>query len=172
MGNIGIGLMILAAIGATLGAAAWGYLKIRNKWFGQPGLKKKKLLTANELDFYRKLVAACGARWTVLVQVSMGAMVDTTLKPTHSRYWDVRNMFSQKICDFVLCDPKTLDPVLIVELDDVMHDFKKDQRRDSVTAIAGYQTLRFWSRNKPTIEELKQHIASELALNLKLARLD
>jgi hypothetical protein len=161
-----IALAVLAAMAAVVGVCVWGYFKAQDAWFGRNGLVKKKLLTNNELDFYRKLLVAVGPRWTVLAQVSMGALIDTSLKPAHPKYWDVRNRFAQKICDFVLCDPKTLEPVLIIELDDVMHDFKKDAKRDTVAGLAGYQTIRFWSRNKPSIEELKQHIGMELALNL------
>lgn len=163
-----IAIAILAGLILLVAACTLVYLKAKAKWFGRNGLIKKKLLTANELDFYQKLLLAVSPRWTVLAQVSMGALLDTALKPAHPRYWEVRNTFAQKICDFVLCDPRTLEPVLIVELDDVMHDFKKDARRDTIVGLAGYQTLRFWSRNKPTVADLKQHIEHELALNLTL----
>jgi hypothetical protein len=156
---------ILGGLALAIGGVVALILWIQRKWMGRYGFKKKQLLTPNEVDFYRRLVAACGSRWIVLAQVSMGALMDTTLKPSHPRYWDARNKFSQKICDFVLCEPSSLKPVLIVELDDVMHDFKKDEVRDTLAARAGYQTLRFWSRKKPSIQELKQHIIHELALN-------
>ena len=141
------------------------YEHFSRKHYGVHGFKPKKFLTANEVDFFSKLRQAAGPRWLVFPQVSMGALIDTTMKPAHSRYWDERAKFSGKICDFVLCDAVTLMPQIVVELDDVMHDFKKDMERDSLSARAGYRTLRFWSRNKPSVVELRRQLDRALALN-------
>ena len=142
-GFIALGLVALLAYGAYVFA---------KKYFGTHGLTQKRLLTPNELEFYFRLQHAVQGEFVVLVQVAMGALVDTTLKPNHPDYWKAKNAFNKKMCDFVLCEPATLAPVLIVELDDVMHDFKNYMKRDSITAIAGYKTIRFWSRNKPKVE--------------------
>lgn len=131
-------------------------------FFGE--LRPKVLLTPNEVDFYKRLCAAVQGQWVIFAQVSMGALMDTKLPPEDPAYWRARNQFASKICDFVLCHPKTLAPVLIVELDDVTHDFAKDARRDQLTARAGHRTIRFWSRNKPSVEELRLRISRELAL--------
>jgi very-short-patch-repair endonuclease len=160
-----IATSVLAGGGLVTVTVVVGYLWFAKRFLGHFGLQKKRLLTPNELDFYKRLLEAVSPTWTVLVQVAMGALLDTTLKASHPKYFEVRGKFSQKICDFVLCDPRTMAPVLIIELDDVMHDFSKDKVRDTVAAKAGYQTLRFWSRKKPTVQELKQHIECELALN-------
>lgn len=141
------------------------YERFSRKHYGVQGFKPKKFLTENEVDFFGKLRRAASPRWLVFPQVSMGALIDTTMKPAHARYWDERSKFSGKICDFVLCDAVTLVPQIVVELDDVMHDFKKDKKRDSLSARAGYRTLRFWSRNKPSVAELKQQLDRALALN-------
>ncbi len=156
---------------AVAGAIAAGLLVSRSaQWLertrlGRSGFKQKPLLTPNEVDFYHRLRQALGARWVVFPQVSMGALMDTRLEPAHGRYWAEREQFASKICDFVVCDAKGLKPVLIVELDDVMHDFNKDRRRDSLVCRAGYRTVRFWSRKKPTTQELKVLLDKELALN-------
>jgi len=131
---------------------------------GVPGLKSKRLLTDNEVEFYHRLSRAVAGDWLIFPQVSMGALVDTTLSPENPNYWPARSEFSSKICDFVLCHPKTLTPVLVVELDDVMHDFSKDAKRDELMARAGHRTLRFWSRKKPSIGDLKLEIDRALAL--------
>jgi hypothetical protein len=142
----------------------YGFIHLR--CYGVSGFKPKKFLTANEVDFFLKLRQAAGTRWLVFPQVSMGALIDTTMKPAHSGYWAERAKFSGKICDFVICDALTLAPQLVVELDDVMHDFKKDIKRDSLSARAGYRTLRFWSRKKPNVTELKRQLEKALALNI------
>lgn len=161
---------IVAVLG-TLAALAVGWLLhqahlfLQRRALGKFGYTKKKLLTGNEVDFYHRLTRAAGERWVVLPQVSMGALMDTTLKPAHPRYWDAKGEFNAKICDFVICDAMTLAPQLIVELDDRMHDFDKDRGRDSLVARAGYRTLRFWSRKKPSVDELRGHLKKALALN-------
>jgi hypothetical protein len=46
------------------------------------------------------------------------------------------NRTLQKHLDFVLCDPSTLAPVLVVELDDASHDLDDRQRRDDFVDAA------------------------------------
>jgi hypothetical protein len=151
----------IVLLGAALAAIRWMFIRR----FGRHGFKKKRLLTPNELQFYSLLKATAGPSWTILAQVSMGALIDTTLKPTHWQYWKARAAFAAKICDYVVCDTKTMTPQLVIELDDVMHDFKKDRLRDEIVATAGFRTLRFWSRKKPNAAELSKILAKELALN-------
>lgn len=127
------------------------------------GVHRKQLLTPNEVDFFKRLQLAAGGRWVVLAQVSMGALIDTTANPRHPKYWAFRQAFSSKICDFVLCDARTMAPVLIVELDDRMHDFDRDRSRDNFVAAGGYRTLRFWSRKKPSAVELRERLYATLA---------
>lgn len=160
-------IALLAITGALgLGWALHHVQKyVQQHILGRAGYTAKKLLTGNEVDFYHRLRVAAGAKWTVLPQVSMGALMDTRLLPAHPQYWEARSEFSSKICDFVICDSKTLKPQLIVELDDCMHEFDKDRVRDSLVARAGYRTLRFWSRKKPTTDELRVHLERALALN-------
>lgn len=136
---------------------------LKNRWLGKQGLKPKQLLTGNEVHFYHLLQKAVGPQWVVFPQVSMGALMDTTLQPAHPRFWDARSEFAAKICDFVVCDAKSLKPHLVVELDDRMHDFGKDAGRDKLMARAGYRTVRFWSRNKPSLEELRSKMIARLS---------
>lgn len=124
---------------------------------------KKNLLTGNEIEFMGRLERAVGNDFKILAQVSMGAIMDTKLTSEHPDYWEVRNSYSSKIIDYVLCDPKTLEPLLIVELDDIMHDFDKDRKRDALVARCGLATARFWSRNKPSVPHLRQQLLSRLS---------
>jgi len=156
---LGLSAVLLAFVGYK------GWERFARAKVGRHGLTQKTLLTGNEVDFFHRLQRALGPRWVVFPQVSMGALIDTRLKPAHPDYWDVRATFSSKICDFVVCDARTLKPQLVIELDDIMHDFAKDRVRDSMVAKAGYRTVRFWSRKKPSDTELKAILAKELALN-------
>jgi len=68
--------------------------------------------------------------------------------------WAVRAQFDRKIADFVICERGTLNVVALVELDDRTHDVKADRQRDAVTKAAGYQTIRYQSRQKPSEAEI------------------
>lgn len=152
--------LAVSVVGAAALAAgvhvAW--TRWRRRHVGELRFVRKTFLTPNEVDFYRRLTRAVSADFVVMAQVSMGALVDTALKPSHRLYWEVRAMFSGRICDFVLCDMRTLAPVLVVELDDRMHDFSRDEKRDAFLAQVGMRTLRFWSRNKPDVATLRARV--------------
>lgn len=165
--NSGTTIVILPIL---LGIAAAALVHGIRQWLvrtrlGEYGYRPKALLTPNELDFYHRLRKALPARFVALPQVSMGALMDTQYRPGHPNYWEARQQFSARICDFVVCDAQTMAPQLVIELDDKMHDFAKDRKRDSLVAKAGYRTLRFWSRQKPSVETLKTKLAVALALN-------
>ena len=115
---------------------------------------KKQLLTPNELHFYKRLVEAAGPERVVLCQVSMGALMDNRKGGSDKRSWALRAKYSQKIVDFVVCDAETMDVEWLVELDDRTHSKVKDAERDMMTRSAGYRTLRFESKKKPTVSEL------------------
>ena len=151
-----IGVIILAVV------SHWGWTKWSSRRVGSLHFVKKTFLTGNEVDFYRRLLRAVSGEFTVMAQVSMGALIDTALKPEHPMYWQVRQLYAGRICDFVLCDNKTLAPLLVVELDDKMHDFSRDEKRDAFIAQAGMRTVRFWSRNKPDAPELRESILKAL----------
>lgn len=127
------------------------------------GFRPKTFMTNNEVDFFHKLKSACASDYVIFAQVSMGALLDTKIARENPKYWQIRASFSSKILDFVICDPTNLSPLLIVELDDKTHNFDKDKVRDSFTALGGYKTVRFWSKNKPTVAELRTSILGHCA---------
>lgn len=126
-------------------------------------LAVKRLLTENEVEFLNRIESAVQGEVRVLCQVSMGALITTTLKANHPNFWKVRNSFSSKIIDFVICDKHSLMPLFLIELDDRTHDPVKDRKRDALVREAGLHTLRYHSRNKPSIQELRR----DILLNLK-----
>ena len=62
----------------------------------------------------------------------------------------------------MICAPYTLDVLLIIELDDRIHQASQDRKRDAIMSTAGYQTQRFNSKNKPSMAELAEHFAKLL----------
>jgi hypothetical protein len=129
---------------------------------GTHGFDRKALLTGNEIEFLGRLEKALDPHFRVLTQVSMGAVMTTSLSPEHPDYWAVRESYASKIIDFVICDVKTFRPLLVVELDDRMHDFAKDRARDALLSRCGLRTVRFWSRNKPGLADIRAALLKNL----------
>jgi very-short-patch-repair endonuclease len=114
----------------------------------------KPLLTANEKEFFARLDEAV-PEYLIQSQVAMGALMNGT--HAEGKDFATRSTFDRKIVDFVLLDDK-LDVVLLIELDDRTHKASKDTARDAMTRQAGYATLRFESRAKPAVPELRAQI--------------
>jgi very-short-patch-repair endonuclease len=114
----------------------------------------KPLLTANEKEFFTRLDEAV-PEYLIQSQVAMGALMNG--RHAEGKDFATRSTFDRKIVDFVLLDEK-LDVVLIIELDDRTHKSDKDAARDAMTRQAGYATLRFESRAKPPVPELRTQI--------------
>ena len=68
--------------------------------------------------------------------------------------WIIRSHFDRKIADFIICEPRTLRVLAIIELDDRTHDTKRDRERDAITQAAGIRTFRYSSREKPSVAEI------------------
>lgn len=117
-------------------------------------VRKKKLLTDNENEFMRRLERAL-PEYHVMAQVSMGALMDPSPQFEHLRY-----KYASKIVDYVICQKGTKEVVALVELDDRTHDVKKDAdaARDMLTASAGYKTLRWDSRRKPSVTQIRNQV--------------
>lgn len=115
--------------------------------------KSKPLMTKNEFEFFNRLVLAL-PEYYVCPQVSLGALLEgdtTDYKLKNS----IRLTFAQKFADYVVFS-KENTVIAIVELDDKTHVKEKDDKRDAMLNQAGYKTIRFESKNKPTIEEIKK----------------
>jgi hypothetical protein len=140
--------------GAVVLFSVWQKIKNRKA----PGLyKAKAVLTPNETEFYLRLKRAL-PRHIVLAQVSMGALIQPGIssRENNQEFFKLRATFAQKIVDYVVCDAE-LNVLALVELDDKMHDKQKDAKRDAMTRAAGYTTLRFESRRKPTEAEIASY---------------
>jgi len=142
----------LAAIAALFGVAA-ALLLVRSwkPWLTR--LQRKPLLTPNETEFFYRLTRALPHHW-VFPQVSFAAFLTDDGKLGKNARWSLRAKFDRKIADFVICERGGLKIVAIVELDDRTHSASADRKRDALTKAAGYQTLRFPSKQKPTEAEI------------------
>ncbi len=155
---------ILAAVALLLAApAVFLFLRSRKPWLAR--LRRKPLLTPNEVEFLYRLQRAL-PRFHVFPQVSFAAFLTDDSQLSGNAQWAVRAKFDRKIADFVICDRQTLKVVAVVELDDRTHIAQADRQRDAITKAAGYQTIRYQSRQKPTeaqIAALFQHARAWVA---------
>jgi hypothetical protein len=144
--------IILAALALLLAApAVFLFVRGRKPWLTR--LRRKPLLTANEAEFFHRLQRALPGHH-IFPQVSFAAFLTDDSQLSKKAQWAVRARFDRKIADFVVCERGTLKIVALIELDDRMHDAKSDRRRDAITKAAGYQTIRYQSRQKPSEAEI------------------
>lgn len=142
---------VLAAITTLL--VLWLLFGRRKPWLAH--VRRKPLLTDNELEFFNRLTRAL-PRYYIFPQVSLGAVLDADPNLTPKQRWIIRSHFDRKIADFIICEPRTLKVLAIVELDDRTHDPRRDRERDAITQAAGIRTLRYSSREKPSVAEIAQ----------------
>ncbi|MEL0252891.1 MAG: DUF2726 domain-containing protein [Novosphingobium sp.] len=117
---------------------------------GSPAPIAKPFLTAREQAMLKALEHVL-PMYRIHAQVAMGALLAAPRRPGKTFNPADRNAFSQKIVDFVIVDPTVGTVVALVELDDRSHDAAKDLLRDSMTAGAGYTTIRIPKSARPTV---------------------
>ncbi len=144
-------LIIPALALIALTTAAVFLFRGRKPWLTR--IRRKPLLTANEAEFFHRLQRALSG-FHVFPQVSFAAFITDDGKLSRKAQWAVRAKFDRKIADFIICDRQTLKVVAMVELDDRTHSAQADRQRDAITKVAGYQTIRYQSRQKPSQAEI------------------
>jgi Protein of unknown function (DUF2726) len=151
----------LAATAALIVLAlAFLVLRGRKPWLAR--IQRKALLTSNETEFFQRLQRALPS-YHVFPQVSFAALLTDDGKLSAKARWSVRAQFDRKIADFVICERGSLHVVALIELDDRTHSASADRKRDAITNAAGYRTIRFQSKQKPSeaeIAALFQHAAA------------
>lgn len=117
--------------------------------------KRRQLMTANEVEFFNRLVVALPDHY-VFPQVSMQALIEAVSSDKKQAHSD-RLRIAQQRADYVICN-SACEVVVVVELDDRTHSATKDQVRDSRLEQAGIRTIRFRSQNKPTMEAIREAV--------------
>jgi Protein of unknown function (DUF2726) len=141
--------VVVLAVAALL--VLWLLFGRRKSWLAH--VRSKPILTDNELEFFHRLTRAL-PRYYIFPQVSLGAIMDANPDLPAKQRWIIRSHFDRKIADFIICEPRTLRVIAIIELDDRTHDTKRDRERDAITEAAGIRTLRYSSREKPSVAEI------------------
>ena len=86
----------------------------------------KPLLTQAEQRVYNHLTTATPSKYRILAQVRLADILEPRV-----RSWKTLQPILSKSVDFVLCDKRTWQPLIVVELDDSSHKFPDRMRRDA-----------------------------------------
>jgi very-short-patch-repair endonuclease len=121
-----------------------------------PKVRAKPLLTDRERAA-RTIIERVLPHTRVHVQVAMGALLQTERGYNRRETLRTRNRFSQKIVDFVIEDRASGAILALVELDDRSHNALRDRIRDTMTAAAGYRTIRLPS-GRLTQADIAHHL--------------
>jgi hypothetical protein len=148
--------IVLLAIGLSQG---W------LKGTGQTSLyRARSLMTDNEAEFFGRLVAAL-PDYYIFPQVAMSALIEAAASNKKAAHSDRLRIAQQRV-DYVVCD-MNCKVVAVVELDDRTHSVSKDQVRDARLLQGGIRTIRFQSKNKPSVGTLRAAIVPNSAMPLK-----
>jgi very-short-patch-repair endonuclease len=103
---------------------------------GAPALPQvqlnKKFISYAEVEFFRVLQQIVGGNGLILAQVSLKQLLyfpgNNQTNPGR-RTW--QNKVAQRCVDFVIVDPKSLRPILVIELNDRSHEQEDRILRDA-----------------------------------------
>lgn len=123
----------------------------------KPRFKPQALMTANEREFYKRLLVAF-PHCQVWPQVPVLALLRPDEKEDSRAFWRGFRMISNARVDWVIV--QDLEVVAVVELDDRTHDARKDAKRDKILTSCGYRVVRFNSKRRPTHDQIRQAVAA------------
>jgi hypothetical protein len=150
-------------VGIVLLAVALSQVWLKDT--GQNSVYRARLLmTDNEAEFFGRLVAALPDHY-IFPQVGMSALIEASASNKKKAHSDRLRIAQQRV-DYVVCD-MSCNVIAVVELDDRTHSASKDQVRDARLLQGGIRTIRFQSKNKPSVGTLRAAIIPNSAMPLK-----
>ena len=75
------------------------------------------MLNVQQATFYTALISAVGNHGVVFAKVNMANVLAPAKSNTKKNWFIANNKISRSYFDFVVCDPRTLEPRVIIELD-------------------------------------------------------
>lgn len=124
-------------------------------WARRPRYRRHGIMTANEREFYQRLVAAL-PDCEIWPQVPILALVRPDAREGTRAFWMAFRRISNARVDWVVA--QGMDILAIIELDDRSHDAKKDARRDQILKSCGYRVVRFFSNRRPDRQQIQEAV--------------
>lgn len=159
-------ILIAVLVVMVIGALAAGYMFLKRSTGARfPYSKNPHFLTPAEQDFFRLLEQIIQSQYYIFCQVNLLSLVSIAAK-NRQDYWQHARKLRHKSIDFVLADKRTLEPVLLIELDDYSHQLAERRTRDNFVnqtlATAGFKFLRIENRRYYDILEIQELIYQSL----------
>ncbi|MGO4389098.1 DUF2726 domain-containing protein [Microvirga sp. 2YAF29] len=124
-------------------------------WARRPRFKRCTVMTANEREFYQRILKAC-PDCEIWPQVPLLALVRPEGREGSRAFWTAFRQISNTRVDWVIA--QDTEVLAVIELDDRSHDAKRDARRDDILKGCGYRVLRFQSKNRPEPQQIHDAI--------------
>lgn len=135
-----------------------------------PYYLRDDFLSPSEQSFYMVLKHVVSDRVLICPKVSLGDLFYVKAKdPSEFRIYT--NKIDRKHIDFLLCDPKTVKPILGIELDDKSHKRIDRQERDefveNVYKAANLKLIRIPAKRSYSTSELDTILQEHIGLEFK-----
>ncbi|QQS23362.1 DUF2726 domain-containing protein [bacterium] len=133
-----------------------------------PFERKPNFLTPSEMAFFRVLLKIINDQYFVFPQVHLASILQVKKGEFDRKEWKrYFNKLIQKSFDFVILDRETLNPLLVIELDDYTHlqskRIKRDLFVDNALKSAQINILHIKCEKEYNIEELRTLIFQALS---------
>jgi very-short-patch-repair endonuclease len=126
--------------------------------------KYKSLLTFRERELHRVLRRANDNEFAIMLKVRMGDFIYLANLPLDRKTHN--NKILCKHVDFLFCDKFTLEPLLVVELDDSSHKqedrIERDKFKDETFRAVGLPCLRIELQEKYDWQSLQKQIKEKI----------
>ncbi len=131
--------------------------------------KQEALMSPVELKFFRALEAAVGSNFRVFSKVRLADIVQPVKTGDNRAWYSAFGVIKSKHVDFVVCDPKTLEFRIVVELDDNSHErgdrIERDQKVDDILKQAEIPIIHFPAKSAYSANEIYRRIFGDPAAN-------
>lgn len=128
--------------------------------------KNKSLLTYRERVLYRALRKANDNTFLIMAKVRMGDFIYLANEPRDRKFHN--NQILCKHVDFLLCDKGTLEPLLVIELDDRSHQredhIERDKFKDATFNAVGLPFLRIELQKDYESQQLWEKIQEKVTV--------
>lgn len=130
----------------------------------------KNLMSVAELSFFHALNKAVGEEYLIFAKVRIADVLKPKKNMYHRSEWQrAFNLISSKHFDFVLCDPKSLSIIKVVELNDSSHQKPERIRRDNLVYTAcmsaDLSILMIEAKRTYSIDALRAQVLEERAFD-------
>lgn len=121
--------------------------------------KRDDFLSAAEISFFHVLKSLLPAEYHLCTKVRIGDLVFVR-RPHENQA--ARNRIDRKHVDFLICDAKTMEPKMAIELDDKSQQRKDRQERDAfvdeVFRAAGIPLVHIPAAKSYQIDEIRREL--------------